>query len=256
MSWNEPQRSFEQQLEAIRWYLVHPDADRRDVGLMGAVFGVFHFFEELLRDPERVHNLLDVARALRASTGPGRAIAEDRMMNHLDHLTRESSYILEKAGHDRLADREVAGILTPKARRVRQIVLGLCGYALECLDFKRPHDSFGGRRKLLAFEILATASKVIELPEAVARAREAVRKGRGTAVRGALEFLRDYYVRRKAAPPHDVVEELEALVDRTDSRWIALGALNVLVDTKVISELIALGRMDDWKERLYFRIKV
>jgi hypothetical protein len=86
MAWNEPERSFEQQLAAIRWHLVHSDVDGRDVGLMGAVFGVFHFLDELPRDPERVRNLLDVARALRASTGPGRSIAEDRMMNHLDHI--------------------------------------------------------------------------------------------------------------------------------------------------------------------------
>jgi hypothetical protein len=71
-----------------------------------------------------------------------------------------------------------------------------------------------------------------------------------------LEFLRDYHVRRKAAPPDDVIEELEALVDRTDSRWTALGALNVLVDAGVMSELMALGRMDDWKELHSFRIEV
>jgi hypothetical protein len=44
---------------------------------------IFSASEELRRDPS-VRNLLDVASALRFNRA-GPAIAEDRMMNHLDH---------------------------------------------------------------------------------------------------------------------------------------------------------------------------
>jgi hypothetical protein len=94
------------------------------------------------------------------------------------------------------------------------MVLGLCGYALGC-PTSNDRTTRSRRRKVLAFEILATASRVVELPQAVARA-ETGPKGRGTAT-AARWFLR-VTTSVEGRPPADVVEELEVLVDRTDSR--------------------------------------
>jgi len=44
-----------------------------------------------------------------------------------------------------------------------------------------------------------------------------------------------------------MVNELLAGAERTDSRSLAVGALNVLVETNCISDLEALSRIDDWK---------
>lgn len=45
-----------------------------------------------------------------------------------------------------------------------------------------------------------------------------------------------------------MVDELLAFAKRTDSRSLAVGALNVLVETNCISDLVALSRIDDWKD--------
>ena len=42
-----------------------------------------------------------------------------------------------------------------------------------------------------------------------------------------------------------------AVVDRTDRRAIAVGALQALIDAGVISEGEALNRIDDWKAEHY-----
>jgi len=44
---------------------------------------------------------------------------------------------------------------------------------------------------------------------------------------------------------------LVGLVARTDSRGLAVGALNILVESGNISEFTALDHIDDWKERNY-----
>jgi hypothetical protein len=41
------------------------------------------------------------------------------------------------------------------------------------------------------------------------------------------------------------------VAETTDRRSTATGALNVLVETGEISDLQALDRIDDWKERHY-----
>ncbi|MBU6400492.1 MAG: hypothetical protein KGS61_09255 [Verrucomicrobia bacterium] len=43
------------------------------------------------------------------------------------------------------------------------------------------------------------------------------------------------------------IQELLALAQQTNSRSTAVGALNALVETGVISEFEALDRLDDWK---------
>ncbi len=43
-------------------------------------------------------------------------------------------------------------------------------------------------------------------------------------------------------------KEIKAFAKRTNRRSLAVGALNVLVETNCISDLEALSRIDDWKE--------
>lgn len=100
------------------------------------------------------------------------------------------------------------------------------------------------------FEILASAVEAIELPGSVFEdLKRILESARGNSIYGALVFCETFY----RLQPNDVSTGMEAalfhVVDKTDSRGIAAGALNVLVQAGNISEFEALDRIDDWKER-------
>jgi Fe2+ or Zn2+ uptake regulation protein len=50
-------------------------------------------------------------------------------------------------------------------------------------------------------------------------------------------------------PDDDLIERLLVLAERATSRSTVFQALNALVETGVISELGALSRMDEWKDK-------
>jgi hypothetical protein len=67
---------------------------------------------------------------------------------------------------------------------------------------------------------------------------------------GAIIFLEDYFKAREAMEvPDDIRTALLTVAETTDSRSTATGALNVLVETGEISDMEALDRLDDWKDK-------
>jgi hypothetical protein len=153
----------------------------------------------------------------------------------------------------RIPDLAAADALIPDLRRSIFIVAELRDYALECLRFKaRPRDAFAGARRGESFQILGIAGRLLDLPEALDMARQALRRSRHQTVRGAIIFLEDYFQAREGMEvPDDIHTALLTVAKTTDSRSTATGALNVLVETGEISDLEALDRLDDWKEEHY-----
>lgn len=220
----------------IRRCLVEPPMEDRADALRRAAWGVDRFVESLVSDPERTRALIDTVRAVRNSPGPGSTVAETRLMQSLCSTAFECIGGLTKKRP------------APDADLRREVLRELAGYAVECLGFRRPRDSFGGRRRSIAFEILAWAAPHVEVPEAVRIALSIVRSGDGNDFHGAIEFLLERFQDRDEAPDDDLVESLLRVAERTRSRSIAFGALNFLVETGAISEFQALDRMDAWKE--------
>jgi hypothetical protein len=154
---------------------------------------------------------------------------------------------VEAANLPILLDFSIHPTMSSETASSLQVLGQIVDYALESIRFVRPRDAFGGRRRSMAFEILAGASRVVDVPRALGEARAAVRAGRAIECLGAVNFLDTYYERRTAQPADEVITELEALVDRTKSRCAAVAALNVLVKTRIIGELTALDRIDSRK---------
>jgi hypothetical protein len=169
-------------------------------------------------------------------------------MEHLGELARQCRLAVEDAGVKHLSGLDAFGQVPSSAQPALEVLQTLCGYASECLAYAKPRDASNGQRRSLAFEILAQAGGLIDLPEVVALARRSLRKVNGREVRGAFVFLREHYASRDQAPEDPIIEALLALSEATDSRTNASGALSVLVETGAMSESEALGRMDDWKD--------
>ena len=229
-------RKFELALVDIRRCLVDPPVEDRVDALPWAAYQIGRFVKVLASDPERTRALIDTVRAVRESPGPGSTVAETDLMKALSSIAYWC------------AD-EMAEGSPPDAEQRQEVLRELSRYATECLGFRRSRDSFGGRRRSIAFEILARASPHVEVPEAIQVARSIVQSGSGNDFHGAIQFLLERFQDRDEVPDDDLVEALLGVAERARTHSIAVGALNLLVETGAISDWEALSRIDEWKER-------
>lgn len=244
-------RKFQLLIADIRDALADVARENRYGDLFHATWELVRFEDELAGDIGKVRELIAVGRAIRDATGPGRSVAEQKIIDTLKGIAWTCCSVLEEAGVPRIPDLAAADALIPALRRSILIVAELRDYALESLRFNaRPRDAFAGARRGQSFEILGIAGRLFDLPEALDMARQALRRSRSQTVRGAIIFLEDYFKAREGMEvPDDIHTALLTVAETTDSRSTATGALNVLVETGEISDMEALDRLDDWKDK-------
>ena len=85
-------------------------------------------------------------------------------------------------------------------------------------------------------------------PEWVALARETLRKGKGSEIGGALDFIRALSQQEAVSLDDEIADELFAFAARAPLRSLAVGALDVLVEADIISEFTAMDQINEWKE--------
>jgi len=194
--------------------------------------------------------LIAALEKLREGKGAGRAAFEERVMGRLAYLATGVCGELCEAGFA-LRALSASPDEVPLAQRPAFVFLQeLCRYAIDCLAFSRPRDTLAGRRRSCAFEIMASSLGGVELPESVFDdLKRILKSARGNSIYGALVFCETYYGLQPDGVPDGMKDVLLCVVDKTDSRGLAVGALSVLVEAGNISEFEALDRIDDWKER-------
>ena len=240
-------RKFELLMKDFWAALNRPEGNGSDLRV--AVWGLAQFSAELTREAAKMRQVLDFGRALRSSNALGRQVAEERLLEDLSFLAEQCGAVLEEAGFSRLPGFKAVTGVPAEHQLVIEVVRELHDYALDCFQFKRPRDAFGGRRRAIAFEILARISRVVDLPEVVQFAQQALRKARSVEARQAAEFLEEYLCERGLLPDEAMTHDLLSLAEQADCRSTVFGALNVLVETGAISEFEALDRMDEWKSK-------
>ena len=243
-------RKFELAIADLQRALAHPELDDRYGALFHGTWNLYPFIEGLAESPQKVGILIDVTRSAREATGAGRDTAEEKLMQHLDGIARVCCAAIDDAGFDRFLQYPDCDDCPAELTAPFAILRDLCAYALDCFEYTRPRDQFAGMRRAAAFEILGTSGWAFDLPAAVPLALAALKRDRRLEARGAIAFLEDYFKVREGNPiPDEIVDTLLSFAERTDNRSNATGALNVLVETGVITELHALSRLDEWKER-------
>lgn len=238
---------FELLMQDFWQALAQPGQDRSIMVM--ACYGLRRFFPELMRDADKVGQVLDFVQALRSSGTPGRQLAEEQIMESLSDLARHCGGSLDDAKCPRFSGFEMTAAAAGEFQPMLQVLRGLHDFALACFRFKRPRDSFSGTRRGLAFEILHGVGTVVDLPEVVSMARQALKKVNSVEGRQAADFLQRYFTGRGLVQDETMIQELLSMVEATDSRCSAFSALNALVETGAIGEFEALNRMDDWKDK-------
>ncbi|MCP5515645.1 MAG: hypothetical protein H7A45_00125 [Verrucomicrobiales bacterium] len=242
-------RKLQTVLDEIGTLLADVTRPPRDYALAHAVGDLAVLLYQTLDNVATARAVVEVACEIRASTGPGSRVAEERLMRSLESLAWRGRCRLEDAQFPRLPGLSAIAEAPPEMQPTLQVLRELHDFAMTCFAFTRPRDAFGGRRRAMAFDILAEVGQCIDLPEVVNLARQALRKPRSVEARQAAEFLHHYLAARDQAPDDATTKDLLGLASRTDTRSTAFSALNALVETRSISEFEALDRLDDWKSR-------
>lgn len=244
-------RKFESWLADVDKCLDHPAPAVDDSPLGGLAFSFYRISDQVPQDIERVQKLIAVLKKLREAKGSGRGVFERRVMENLIYLAVTACGDLRRSGLKRMPLSADPDTIPAEQRPPFVFLQELCRYAVDCLAFSRPRDSLAGQRRSAALETLASSLDIFEPPDSVLdTVRDILKKGRGNDVRGALVFCEAYY-ERSGGVPEEMEKLLLRFVGKTDSRGLAAGALNVLVESGNISEFEALDYIDDWKQRNY-----
>lgn len=189
----------------------------------------------------------------------------------------ERSMVYAKGSHKQYVEKEILGILTriPRGYAPGQkentylplnqelieettntlekqrhlMALKLIKFAFEIFHYKIPRDSYSGKRKSIAIDIILNISIYYDFPEAIELCILGLKSKKRWAISSALEFLETYHRNRDIPLSADIKKILNNIIDHTKDRGVAVGALDVQVKTGEISEFQALATIDDWKEK-------
>ncbi len=254
MTRNTDSRKFNKHIEEARLVLLNPTTNSHD--LFSLAWDINRFLDPFSEnaDISKVRDVIDILRLLRTSKGAGRGSFEEKVMESLCEIINVTSWHVKEAGIENLPPWEIPDHIALEIEDDLNITAELSVFAVECIEFIRPRDSLAGNRRRYAFEILGRSLRVFSMPqEIIDYAFTLIKiKKYGDAVAGALLFLEQFYEVKGVGIPYDIEEKLLKFVLRTDSRGLAVGALNILVEAGNICEVTALDHIDDWKERNYY----
>ena len=127
--------------------------------------------------------------------------------------------------------------------------LNLSKFMRKIFKHKKPRDNFSSKRKAIALEILIHLSDQHEIPDPFDLCQESLKSNKTDLVISAIEFYKNHYKEHGKKLDKDTIKLLDKTILRTKDRSVAVCALNIQVETGHISELGALSRIDEWKEK-------
>jgi len=212
------------------------------------IYNLPFFFPYHCISLDNTKQFIDLEKEIRNTSFAGRNIAEQRLLDLLSRRIFDCVQILQDIPI-LSSIKEIEHInASDDNYELYLIIRETTNFAFEIFQFKRPRDSFGGKRRAAAFEILTEVSRIIDLPEAVELAMERLKMRGEKEIYSALEFIEKYHLYRKMALGKKLIDKIQSLAKRTKFRYVAVSALDVLVKTDVISECEALYQLDEWKE--------
>ena len=254
-------RKFEGWLKDIRRDLTRPGKAASFSQLEMTMWGLADVIGQVLAHPERTLQLLEIGRGLRAQSGPGRIVAEERWWSAVVALGREDASIL--CEDDELAEDEQELMLEypPEERegesmsetRARETLLLLCDEVRLCYRFRRARDGFAVRRRAACFAVWMQAIPVLDLPDVFALAKQAVCNAKEDEATAAVVFLDACYRSRDVAPDDETPRDLQALIKRATWGGTVTAVLGLLVEAGLMFPETAYDARKEWEAQRYGR---
>lgn len=130
-----------------------------------------------------------------------------------------------------------------------QIAESLINFAKEIFEIKLDRDSFAGKRRGYSIQILESLTNYFEVPEFMELCSKSISSKSKNEFLDSVECLKNYCIEKGEVPNEDLIAIIDKRIEKTKNRVEAVSGLNLQVETGLISELEALSRLDEWKER-------
>jgi hypothetical protein len=207
-------RKVELAIEDLKRFATASNRDLQGYGAFQVIWNFRGFWDQLVADPVNMRELLKAAQLLSAGKGPGQGRLEAELFENLIRIALTCGEALEAQG---TSISETFEALGEKAQPYWEVLHVLARFAVWCLEFRKRRDSFGGRRRVAAFEILAHAADFMNLPEAVRLAQQLEKSNLDDGA-AATDFLMGYYQAR--GTPEKALDSLKILQLRITLRDI------------------------------------
>jgi hypothetical protein len=184
-----------------------------------------------------VKRLIEFGREFRDLKGPERNIIEESLFSMLRGIVSTFHNVnIFKSVRNKLPilKDEIDAIEKKRVAERFHIFLEIEKFAVDSYRYKRSRDSFGGQRRACVLGIMGHLRNFFKDTKGFELAVESLKSKSRAELNAAFDFLREYYLSLEVEPEPEIIEKLYKIVDRTDKRAIASGALSVLVDTGVI----------------------
>lgn len=196
--------------------------------------------------------ILDFERYVINHKGVNRFSIEEKVLELLQMLVID---IFERFnfGNVMLNEELIENTQNNELKKAHKINLNLLVFANELFNISIPRDSFSSRRKGLALGIISRLLIRYDFPNKFDLFMEAIKSSKDKVIIEALNELHYYYEYfPKKHLPSAMITELDRIILKTKNKSVATRALNLQVITGNISEVEALSRIDDWKEKYYY----
>ena len=125
----------------------------------------------------------------------------------------------------------------------------LSDFAKKLYAINIPRDSFSGKRKSCAIQILGSLACYFDTTEFLEVAKKALKNKSKVQFIQVTDSLQKYFKSVGKEPDEEIIKIIDKRCGKAKTKNELMAGLQFLVETNVISELEALSRLDEWKEK-------
>lgn len=201
---------------------------------------------------ELLETIFQLERKVMSEKGPNRKIIEEHILELLSSIAWKLIPNQVNGNKIILKNEIIVQINNTDKIHRHRLALKLSDFVFDIYTFKKPRDSFRTLRRALCIQILDKLSQSYEIPEALDLCLSALDAKKEDSTLAAIDFLKNYYLDNKLSLSKSIIDKLDKIVKKTNSRYVATSALDLQVKTGHISEMEALFRLENWKRENLF----
>ena len=229
------------------------DAKHYNIELFRKIYELREKFDDFEFAVNNFKHILDFEKHVIFNKGANKFIIENKLLELIQILIID---LCESFDFDikMLDESLICNSKETELKKLHAINLELLNFAKELFNVSIERDSFSSKRKGHVLGIISKLLNYYTFSNKFELFIKALQSSKDRLIVEALEELHYYYENfPEEQLSEDIRIELDKIILKTKNRTIATGALNLQVITNCISEFDALSRIDDWKEKFYYK---